>query len=143
MKLKNRAEKWGDLTPRQQTVVKWIVDNSKEPRDAFNEGIVAGNTLYAVWTVVEVERWMDLYRDFLHTQRNVEERVEEGVQSLADEAIAVMRDTLASGAGNPTAVRAAQWVLTQIIEAKSARENVKNGPATAEDELAAVLRLVK
>jgi len=142
---------WQGLTETQQRAIKWMVDNEKDHKEAIAAKMVSSNTAYAVWTLARIERWKGFYRDHMGSlipPPSPEEQLQNEIDSLATLAVRVMRDTLQSGEGNSTAVRAAQWVLDGVKEARAQRnaaplEIPNSAPDSAERELAAVLRLVR
>ena len=73
------------------------------------------------------------------------EPLEAQLESLATSAVRVVRDVLHAGEGNATALKAAQWVLTTVIEAQKEARQVTPGVTedVAQRELEAVLRLVR
>lgn len=146
-RVKSDPKSWDDLNHNQKGVIKWMVDNDKDHVAVIKEGLSSSNTVYAVWTLPRIEAWKQFYRDHEQRQLTVEERIDGEIESLADNAIEVMRETLVTGKGNAVAVRAAEWVLEAILAARAQRKPAHQAPGTvhdsAERELAAVLRLVK
>lgn len=141
-----KNETWEGLTDTQRNVVAWMVDNDKDHKEAVKEKMVAPATVYSVWTLARIEKWKELYRAHRQRQQSVLDRVDREMDSLAEEALGVMRDTLINREGNPTAVRAAQWVLDAVraTRAQKPAHLVPNSaPDSAELELAKVLKLVK
>lgn len=145
-RMKVEPTSWKDLTGNQKQAIAWMVDNDKDHCDLIRETKVANNTVYAVWTVARIAKWKEFYRQHLLEQEPQEDRLDTQIKSLGDEAIRVIRDTLVTGEGNATAVRAAQWVLEAIFEDRAARKPEAPPavqPATAERELATVLQMVR
>lgn len=144
-------QSWSGLTDNQKRVIKWMVENDKDHKQAIAEKMVAANTVYAVWTLPRMEKWKGFYRDHVAASApplSDEEQLERDIDALSRLAVRVMRDTLQAGEGNATAVRAAQWVLDGVKAARAQRnapaQQVPNSaPDSAERELAAVLRLIK
>jgi len=139
-------QSWLGLSDNQQRVIRWMVENDKDHKDAIKEKVVSHNTVFALWGVERIEKW----KGFLHAHNlanmTADEKFEQDLLSLKGMAVRVMRDTLQAGEGNATAVRAAQWVLDGVLAARAAK-TAPNAPTFAADsaqqELAAVLRLVR
>jgi len=146
-RVKIEPKSWDDLNANQKGVIKWMVDNNKDHTFAIKEGLSSSNTIYAVWTLPRIEEWKQFYRDHEQRKLTIDERIDGEIESLADSAIEVMRETLVSGKGNAVAVKAAEWVLEAVLAARAQRKDAHRAPGTvhdsAEKELAAVLRLVR
>ena len=141
------SKSFDDLTPLQQRVVKFMVDNGKSQWDAVNEGLVSEASV-ALWRKENIMAWCDSYRATIPpTPEELAARAREGLNALLNSSIRVVQDTLVNGEGNPTSLKAAQWVLDGIFAQAAPPKKVEPArgmePQNAEAELAAVLQLVK
>jgi len=138
---------FAELTPLQQRVVKWMVENKKSQWDAVTEGLVS-EAAVNMWRSATIEAWCENYRNSLPpTPEELAARARDGLNGLLNHSLRVVQDTLTNGEGNPTSLKAAQWVLDGIFAQVQAPKKVEPAPGmapqNAEQELAAVLRLVK
>ena len=133
-----------DLTELQRRVVVWCHDTGRSPWDAAREGIVRKSTVQG-WTIPRFRRWLDLYRATL--PKTEEERLRRELRSLVNPALRVLADTLNSGEGDATAVRAARWIVEgALAQLATEREAVERGTSQADAdaaELANVLELLR
>jgi len=142
------TKKFADLTPLQQRVVKFMVDQNKTSADAVEAGLVSQASVDG-WRASTITAWCDDYRASRPlTKEELAERARDGINSLLDSSLRVVRDTLVNGEGQNTAVRTAQWVLEGIIAQAEKQKVATPAPGmepqqSPEEELQSVLRLVR
>lgn len=142
------SKKFSELTPLQQRVVKFMVDQNRTQADAVEAGLVSQASVDG-WRASTINAWCEDYKASRPlTREELAERAQQGINSLLDSSLRVVRDTLVNGEGQNTAVRTAQWVLEGIIAQAAPAKTATPAPGmepqqSAEEELQSVLRLVR
>jgi len=136
------AESWEGLTEGRKRLVKWMVDNDKDHRDAIVAGIITNTSVYRWYGVDNIYKWCEWYRETLpKPPPDPVALIEAALPTLTERALELMRETLEAGEGNATAVRAAQWTLEKAYEFAKAQPKT-DATKAAMSELEAVLRVV-
>lgn len=135
-----------ELTRAQQALVVWLAEH---PGSTIRGAVAAG--VCSLSTADRIKRdhlraWVAAYRSGLpKTPAQLAEEATEHLNSLLIPAVRVVADTLTAGEGNPTALKAAQYILDGIRAqaAKAPEPKYRRGFEPVEEaELAAVLQLV-
>ena len=134
-----------DLTPLQQALVRYMHENDCSPHDAVAAGVCSSASVEK-WRIGHIHTWLQEYRASLPPDaQELARQATHSLNAMLGNALRVVADTLATGEGNATAVKTAQWVLEGIkAQAAAAPDpSYRTGFEPVEAaELAAVLKLV-